>query len=217
MRTIERSLAPLSVWVTAADEPVARQGREHPAPRDAGPRPARRAAERVELAGALHPTSAVGGEPWERPRADPASSSSSTAAGTRRRSAGWTPTEDGELCVALRCALLDGNRRPLLRGRRGRGRLRSRGRARRDRGEAPGGAPGADRKLTPTEGAADGGEGRAARHRDGGGLLGVISRIEVAGVHAAGLVRKARVRTFFLTRVRATPLIRTLTLFSRTG
>ncbi len=40
-RRIERSLDPVSVWVTAADEPVARPGPQRPAPGDADPCPAR--------------------------------------------------------------------------------------------------------------------------------------------------------------------------------
>ena len=62
--TIERSLEPLSVWVAAADEPalVKVANIQHLAT------PVRaQLAEPlsvVELAGALHPTSAVGGEPW---------------------------------------------------------------------------------------------------------------------------------------------------------
>ena len=46
VRTIERSLAPLSVWVDRRRRARARQGRQHPAPGDADPRAARRAAQR---------------------------------------------------------------------------------------------------------------------------------------------------------------------------
>ena len=57
----------------------------------------------------LHPTPAVGRRAARgRGAADPARSRASTAAGTRARSAGRTTNEDGEFCVALRCALLTG-------------------------------------------------------------------------------------------------------------
>jgi salicylate biosynthesis isochorismate synthase/menaquinone-specific isochorismate synthase len=109
VRTIERSLAPHSVWVTAAEEPslVKVANIQHLAT----PLRAQLAEplSAIELAGALHPTSAVGGEPWERARA--------LVAGLERLDRGWyagpvgwmDSTEDGELCVALRCALLNGN------------------------------------------------------------------------------------------------------------
>jgi salicylate biosynthesis isochorismate synthase/menaquinone-specific isochorismate synthase len=62
----------------------------------------------IELAGALHPTSAVGGEPWPRAEA--------TMRDLEQMDRGWYAgpvgwmdwTEDGEFCVALRCALLAG-------------------------------------------------------------------------------------------------------------
>jgi salicylate biosynthesis isochorismate synthase/menaquinone-specific isochorismate synthase len=62
----------------------------------------------IELAGALHPTSAVGGEPW--------SAAEPLVRQLERLDRGWYagPTgwmdaaEDGELCVALRCALVQG-------------------------------------------------------------------------------------------------------------
>ena len=60
----------------------------------------------VELAGLLHPTPAVGGEPW--------SLAATTIAELERMDRGWyagpvgwmDATEDGEFCVALRSALL---------------------------------------------------------------------------------------------------------------
>ena len=62
----------------------------------------------VDLAGDLHPTPATGGEPRERAvAAIPALEGLDRGwyAGTL----GWTDAaEDGELCVALRCALLRG-------------------------------------------------------------------------------------------------------------
>jgi salicylate biosynthesis isochorismate synthase/menaquinone-specific isochorismate synthase len=62
----------------------------------------------IELAGILHPTPAVGGEPGEvAARLIPALEGFDRGwyAGT----VGWTDASgDGELCVALRCALLRG-------------------------------------------------------------------------------------------------------------
>jgi isochorismate synthase len=103
---IVRKLRPYSVWVQTAPEPevikvaniqhlatpiLAQLAESHSA---------------IELAGMLHPTPAVGGEPW-------------LAAGTaiedlERMDRGWyagpvgwmDATEDGEFCVALRSALL---------------------------------------------------------------------------------------------------------------
>jgi salicylate biosynthesis isochorismate synthase len=106
-RRIERTLAPISVWVAAAAEPslVKVANIQHLATavraQLAQPRSA------IELAGVLHPTPAVGGEPWERAR---------EVIALERLDRGWyagplgwmDATEDGELCVALRCALLEG-------------------------------------------------------------------------------------------------------------
>jgi isochorismate synthase len=103
---IVRKLRPHAVWVQTAPEPevvkvaniqhlatpiVAQLAESHSA---------------VELAGMLHPTPAVGGEPW--PDAE------STIADLERMDRGWyagpvgwmDATEDGEFCVALRSALL---------------------------------------------------------------------------------------------------------------
>jgi salicylate biosynthesis isochorismate synthase/menaquinone-specific isochorismate synthase len=108
VRTIEHSLEPLSIWVAAADEPavVKVANIQHLGT----PVRAQLADPRsvVELAGALHPTSAVGGEPWSA--ADP------LVRALERLDRGWyagpvgwmDAAEDGELCVALRCALLQG-------------------------------------------------------------------------------------------------------------
>ena len=96
----------------------------------------------VELAGLLHPTPAVGGEPWADARPlIPALEGLDR--GWYAGPVGWTDlNEDGEFCVALRCALLDGPRRALLRGRRRGARLRPGGRAGRDGDQAPGAAAG---------------------------------------------------------------------------
>jgi salicylate biosynthesis isochorismate synthase len=103
---IVRKLRPHSVWVQTAAEPevvkvaniqhlatpiIAQLAESHSA---------------IELAGMLHPTPAVGGEPW--PDAE------STIAELERMDRGWyagpvgwmDATEDGEFCVALRSALL---------------------------------------------------------------------------------------------------------------
>jgi len=107
-RRIERRLEPVSVWVAAAEEPalVRVQNVQHLATavraQLAEPRSA------LELAGLLHPTPAVGGEPWERAKGlIPALEGLDR--GWYAGPLGWTDfAEDGELCVALRCALLRG-------------------------------------------------------------------------------------------------------------
>jgi salicylate biosynthesis isochorismate synthase len=103
---IVRKLRPHSVWVQAAPEPevirvaniqhlatpiIAQLAESHSA---------------VELAGMLHPTPAVGGEPWP--------GAGSAIEDLERMDRGWyagpvgwmDATEDGEFCVALRSALL---------------------------------------------------------------------------------------------------------------
>jgi salicylate biosynthesis isochorismate synthase/menaquinone-specific isochorismate synthase len=108
VRRIERALRPHAVWVTAAPEPViARMANiQHLA----SPIRAqlRKPIGAIDLAGLLHPTPAVGGEPF-----DVAEPLIPTLEGMDRGwyagPVGWTDTnEDGELCVALRCALLTG-------------------------------------------------------------------------------------------------------------
>ncbi len=106
VRRIVRALRPHAVWVEAAAEPeivkvaniqhlatpvIAQLAEPHSA---------------IELAGLLHPTPAVGGEPWPEAAA--------TIAELERMDRGWyaapvgwmDATEDGEFCVALRSALL---------------------------------------------------------------------------------------------------------------
>lgn len=107
-RRIERALEPVSVWVAAAEEPalVRVQNVQHLATpiraQLAEPVPA------VELAGLLHPTPAVGGEPREV--AEPLIPAlEGLDRGWYAGPVGWTDlAEDGELCVALRCALVRG-------------------------------------------------------------------------------------------------------------
>jgi salicylate biosynthesis isochorismate synthase/menaquinone-specific isochorismate synthase len=107
-RRIERTLRPHAVWVAAAPEPalVRIANIQHLAtpiraqltsPMDA-----------LELAGLLHPTPAVGGEPLER-AAPLIPALEGLDRGWYAGPVGWTDaTGDGEFCVALRCALLRG-------------------------------------------------------------------------------------------------------------
>lgn len=103
---IVRTLRPHAVWVQSAPEPevIKVANIQHLATpviaQLAEPRSA------VELAGLLHPTPAVGGEPWP--------DAAATIAELERMDRGWyagpvgwmDATEDGEFCVALRSALL---------------------------------------------------------------------------------------------------------------
>jgi salicylate biosynthesis isochorismate synthase/menaquinone-specific isochorismate synthase len=108
IRRIERSLRPHSVWVTAAPEPVIVRvaNIQH-----LGTPIRAQLAEpvsAVELAGLLHPTPAVGGEPLSV-AAPLIPALEGLDRGWYAGPVGWTDTsEDGEFCVALRCALLDG-------------------------------------------------------------------------------------------------------------
>ncbi len=107
-RRIARTLRPHAVWVTAAAEPVLVRvaNIQHLA------MPIRaqlaHAIPVIELAGALHPTPAVGGEP----RAEATAMIPALEGFDRGWYAGpvgWTDASgDGEFCVALRCALLRG-------------------------------------------------------------------------------------------------------------
>ncbi len=107
-RRIERRLRGVSVWVAPAEEPVLVkvQNVQHLATpiraQLAEPRSA------IELAGLLHPTPAVGGEPWGRAqRLIP--ELEGLDRGWYAGPVGWTDLEeDGEFCVALRCGLLRG-------------------------------------------------------------------------------------------------------------
>jgi salicylate biosynthesis isochorismate synthase/menaquinone-specific isochorismate synthase len=107
-RTISRVLSPHAVWVTAAPEPVLVKvaNIQHLATpiraQLASPVPV------VELAGALHPTPAVGGEPRAL-ATELIPALEGLDRGWYAGAIGWTDgTGDGELCVALRCALLRG-------------------------------------------------------------------------------------------------------------
>ena len=122
-RRIAQALRPHSVWVTAAPEPVVVRitNIQHLAT------PIRAQLSKplgaMALAALLHPTPAVGGEPFEIAEplipelegfdrgwyAGPVGWLVSIRRRPRRLSVGWTDANgDGELCVALRCALLRG-------------------------------------------------------------------------------------------------------------
>jgi salicylate biosynthesis isochorismate synthase len=107
-RRIRRTLAPHSVWVTAAPEPelVRIANIQHLAT----PIRAQLAApmQALALAGLMHPTPAVGGEPREL--AMPLIPAlEGLDRGWYSGPVGWTDVAgDGEFCVALRCALLRG-------------------------------------------------------------------------------------------------------------
>jgi salicylate biosynthesis isochorismate synthase len=116
MRRIARALRPHAVWVTAAPEPalvrvanIQHLGTPIRA-QLAGPLGA------IELAGILHPTPAVGGEPWPvAERLIPALEGLDR--GWYAGPVGWTDAVgDGEFCVALRCALLRRRRAHLYSG-----------------------------------------------------------------------------------------------------
>ncbi len=103
---IARALRPHAVWVQSAPEPeiVKIANIQHLATpivaQLAEPRSA------VELAGLLHPTPAVGGEPWPEAAAAIAELEQMDR-GWYAGPVGWMDaTEDGEFCVALRSALL---------------------------------------------------------------------------------------------------------------
>jgi isochorismate synthase len=103
---IVRALRPHAVWVEAAPEPeivkvaniqhlatpvIAQLAEPHSA---------------IELAGMLHPTPAVGGEPWPK-AAGAMADLEGMDRGWYAGPVGWMDaTEDGEFCVALRSALL---------------------------------------------------------------------------------------------------------------
>ena len=107
-RRIERSLSPVSLWVAAADDPVL--VKVHNVQHLATPIRAQLSDPLpvVELAGRLLPTPAVGGEPREAalpliPALE------GLDRGWYAGAVGWSDlAEDGEFCVALRCALLRG-------------------------------------------------------------------------------------------------------------
>jgi isochorismate synthase len=107
-RRIARALRPVSVWVAAPEEPsiVRVVNIQHLAT------PIRaqlsEPVSAVELAGLLHPTPAVGAEPHDV-GAPLIPALEGLDRGWYAGPVGWTDAnEDGEFCVALRCALLRG-------------------------------------------------------------------------------------------------------------
>ena len=115
-RRIARALRPHAVWVAAPDEPtiVKVANIQHLAT------PIRAQLTQphsvIELAGLLHPTPAVGGEPHAV--ATPLIPAfEGLDRGWYAGPVGWTDAnEDGEFCVALRCALLRGREARLYAG-----------------------------------------------------------------------------------------------------
>jgi isochorismate synthase len=107
-RRIVRALRPYSVWVTAAEEPVVVKmaNIQHLATPIRAQ--LRNPVSAVELAGLLHPTPAVGGEPFAA--AEPLIPAlEGLDRGWYAGPVGWTDRgENGEFCVALRCALVTG-------------------------------------------------------------------------------------------------------------
>ncbi len=108
-RRIVRALRPHSLWVTVADEPVLAQiaNIQHLATPIRAQ--LREPVSVIELAGALHPTPAVGGEPLDV-AAPLIPALEGLDRGWYAGPVGWVDEhEDGEFCVALRSALLSGN------------------------------------------------------------------------------------------------------------
>jgi salicylate biosynthesis isochorismate synthase len=108
-RRIERTLNRYAIWVATAPEPtlVRIANIQHLAT----PIRAQLAApvEAIELAGLMHPTPAVGGEP-SRAALGLIPALEGLDRGWYSGPVGWTDAAgDGEFCVALRCALLRGN------------------------------------------------------------------------------------------------------------
>jgi salicylate biosynthesis isochorismate synthase/menaquinone-specific isochorismate synthase len=115
-RRIARALAPLSVWVAAPDEPeiVRVANIQHLATPIRAQLTQPRGA--LELAGVLHPTPAVGAEPHDA-AAPLIPAFEGLDRGWYAGPVGWTDAnEDGEFCVALRCALLRGTEARLYAG-----------------------------------------------------------------------------------------------------
>ena len=109
VRRIVQTLKPLSVWVTAPEEPVIAKmaNIQHLATPIRAQ--LREQIGAIELAGALHPTPAVGGEPHDV-AAPLIPALEGLDRGWYAGPVGWTDLNgDGEFCVALRCALLGGN------------------------------------------------------------------------------------------------------------
>jgi salicylate biosynthesis isochorismate synthase/menaquinone-specific isochorismate synthase len=107
-RRIARALRPYSVWVTAEPEPslVRMANIQHLGAAIRAQLAAPVGA--IELAGVLHPTPAVGGEP-EHVALPAIPALEGLDRGWYAGPVGWTDSAgDGEFCVALRCALVRG-------------------------------------------------------------------------------------------------------------
>ena len=107
-RRIERALRPLAVWVTVASEPVV--VRVANVQHLATPIRAqlRDSVDALALVATLHPTPAVGGEPTAA-AVEMIPALEGFDRGWYAGPVGWVDVDgDGEFCVALRCALLDG-------------------------------------------------------------------------------------------------------------
>ena len=116
VRRIARALRPHAVWVAAPDEPalIKVANIQHLAT------PIRAQLAQplgaIELAGLLHPTPAVGGEPHAL-AAPLIPALEGIDRGWYAGAVGWTDAnDDGEFCVALRCALLRGSEARLYAG-----------------------------------------------------------------------------------------------------
>jgi salicylate biosynthesis isochorismate synthase len=115
-RRIVRALRPHAVWIAAPEEPeVVRVANiQHLATPIRAQLTSPLSA--VELAGLLHPTPAVGGEPHAA-AAPRIPALEGLDRGWYAGAIGWTDAnEDGELCVGLRCALLRGREARLFAG-----------------------------------------------------------------------------------------------------
>jgi salicylate biosynthesis isochorismate synthase/menaquinone-specific isochorismate synthase len=115
-RRIARALRRYAVWVAAPDEPaiVKVANIQHLATPIRAQLTHPRSA--IELAGLLHPTPAVGGEPHAA-AAPRIPAFEGLDRGWYAGPVGWTDAnEDGEFCVALRCALLRGREARLYAG-----------------------------------------------------------------------------------------------------
>jgi salicylate biosynthesis isochorismate synthase/menaquinone-specific isochorismate synthase len=113
---IERTLGRYSAWIAAGEAPelIKFKNIQHLATpiraQLTEPRPA------IELAGFLHPTPAVGGEPWADVR-DRIKALEGFDRGWYTGGVGWTDLfEDGEFHVALRSALIEGPQARLFAG-----------------------------------------------------------------------------------------------------
>jgi isochorismate synthase len=116
VRRIARALRPHAVWVTVKDEPeiVKVANIQHLATPIRAQLTHPRSA--VELAGLLHPTPAVGAEP-HAVATPQIPAFEGLDRGWYAGPVGWTDAnEDGEFCVALRCALLRGTEARLYAG-----------------------------------------------------------------------------------------------------